>query len=164
VTVPSWINSVPRNFGQKAAGSLKADEWRTMATIYLPLALTSLWDGHQPTGPSTNAQILNHAMHLFQAISIAMRYTITPKLATAYRMHMKAWTEDLLPLFPELKLQKRTRTNVHIALHIYDFLLDFGPVISWWAFPFERMIGIIQKITTNEHIGGTSIYLTLTSF
>ncbi|KAF8592802.1 hypothetical protein K439DRAFT_1643569 [Ramaria rubella] len=30
----SWINSIPPNF---------ADEWRTLSTIYLPLALISLW-------------------------------------------------------------------------------------------------------------------------
>ena len=42
-TTPSWVNSVPRNFGEAAAGTLKADEWHTMATIYLPIALISLW-------------------------------------------------------------------------------------------------------------------------
>ncbi|KAJ7193740.1 hypothetical protein GGX14DRAFT_378717 [Mycena pura] len=46
------------------------------------------------------------------------------------------------------------RPNVHIAFHIYDFLVLFGPVISWWCFPFERVIGFLQKINTNDHIGG----------
>ncbi|KAI5980970.1 hypothetical protein EDD15DRAFT_2380662 [Pisolithus albus] len=40
---PSWVRSVPHNFGDARAGTLKADEWRTMVTIYLPLALISLW-------------------------------------------------------------------------------------------------------------------------
>ncbi|KAJ7658858.1 hypothetical protein DFH06DRAFT_990078 [Mycena polygramma] len=26
--------------------------------------------------------------------------------------------------------------------------------MSWWTFPFERLIGILQKINTNDHIGG----------
>ncbi|KAI6037172.1 hypothetical protein BKA83DRAFT_4041305 [Pisolithus microcarpus] len=38
-TIPSWLRSVPKNFGEAKAGTLKADEWRTLATIYLPLAL-----------------------------------------------------------------------------------------------------------------------------
>ncbi|KAF9523955.1 hypothetical protein CPB83DRAFT_774674, partial [Crepidotus variabilis] len=47
---PSWIESVPLNFGEAAAGTLKADEWRTMSTIYLPIALISLWgDNNQYT-------------------------------------------------------------------------------------------------------------------
>lgn len=39
---PSWLSSVPKNFGDAAAGTLKADEWRVFATVYLPLALVSL--------------------------------------------------------------------------------------------------------------------------
>jgi hypothetical protein len=148
---------MPKNFGKKSAGSMKADEWRTLATIYLPLALVSLW-GEQQTRvmgtSSSTGEILDHTMHLVQAVSIAMSYTITPGMAASYRDHMKAWTENLLRLFPALQQQKRTRTNIHVAFHIYDFLLDLGPVISWWAFPFERLIGILQKIPTNEHIGG----------
>ena len=34
---PSWLQSVPRKFGDKSSGTLKADEWRTMATVYLPI-------------------------------------------------------------------------------------------------------------------------------
>ncbi|KAJ6547261.1 hypothetical protein B0H19DRAFT_953617 [Mycena capillaripes] len=26
--------------------------------------------------------------------------------------------------------------------------------MSWWTFPFERLIGALQKINTNDHIGG----------
>jgi hypothetical protein len=128
-----------------------------MATIYLPLALVSLWgdnQGRQPLEDSASVQALDHAMHLFQAVTIAMRYTVTTKLAMAYRTHMKLWIESLQQLYPKVAQQKRTRTNIHIALHIHDFLLAFGPVISWWAFPFERLIGVLQKITTNEHVGG----------
>ncbi|KAI0368518.1 hypothetical protein BV20DRAFT_947973, partial [Pilatotrama ljubarskyi] len=40
---PSWLSSVPKDFGD-AAGTLKADEWRILCTVYLPLALISLWD------------------------------------------------------------------------------------------------------------------------
>ncbi|HEV7736481.1 MAG TPA: hypothetical protein VGO47_03810 [Chlamydiales bacterium] len=42
--VPSWIESVPKNYGEAAAGTLKADEWRTLATVYLPIALISIGD------------------------------------------------------------------------------------------------------------------------
>ncbi|KAF7334170.1 hypothetical protein MVEN_02323200 [Mycena venus] len=36
---PSWINSVPKNYGESNAGTIKADEWRLLATIYIPIAL-----------------------------------------------------------------------------------------------------------------------------
>ena len=41
--VPSWVESVPANFGDAATGTLKVDEWQTLGTIYLPLALIGLW-------------------------------------------------------------------------------------------------------------------------
>ncbi|KAF7340362.1 hypothetical protein MVEN_01955500 [Mycena venus] len=36
---PSWINSVPKNYGESNAGTIKAVEWRLLATIYIPIAL-----------------------------------------------------------------------------------------------------------------------------
>ncbi|KAK0431495.1 hypothetical protein EV421DRAFT_1720503, partial [Armillaria borealis] len=44
--------------------------------------------------------------------------------------------------------------NIHVLFHIYDFLLLFGPVISWWCFPFEHLIGALQKINTSSRVGG----------
>ena len=40
--VPSWVNSVPCNYGDASAGVLKADEWRNLGTIYFPIALIGL--------------------------------------------------------------------------------------------------------------------------
>ena len=40
---PSWLENVPHNFGDVSAGNLKADEWRTMCTVYLLIILVSLW-------------------------------------------------------------------------------------------------------------------------
>ncbi|KAF9066185.1 hypothetical protein BDP27DRAFT_1154736, partial [Rhodocollybia butyracea] len=36
---PAWVNSVPKNFGEKSAGSVKAGEWQTLSSLYLPIAL-----------------------------------------------------------------------------------------------------------------------------
>ena len=43
---------------------------------------------------------------------------------------------------------------VFVAFHIYDFILLFGPIMAWWTFPFERLIGALQKFNTNDHVGG----------
>lgn len=72
---PSWLRSVPSNFGSAAAGSLKADEWRTMATVYLPVALISLWgEGTTHDSPSIGEsmrQCLDHSMELVSAVTLA---------------------------------------------------------------------------------------------
>jgi hypothetical protein len=47
-----------------------------------------------------------------------------------------------------------------MAFHLYDFLLLFGAVRSWWMFPFERLIGHLQRIPKNHQEGNlSSIFL-----
>ena len=41
---PSWLTSVPANLGKPSHGKLKADQWRTLGTTYLPVSLIRLWD------------------------------------------------------------------------------------------------------------------------
>lgn len=150
---PSWINSVPHNFGDASTGPLKADEWRTMSTIHLPLALVSLW-GEGTAHPSTDIatklrHILDHTMAVVSAITLACLRTTTEARAIAYRTYVAIYIRDLQNLHPTAT----PRTNHHMAMHIYDFLRLFGPVYSWWCFPFERIIGQLQRITNNHKYG-----------
>jgi hypothetical protein len=150
---PSWINSVPYNFGDAAAGPLKADEWRTMATIYLPLALISLW-GEGTSHPSPDIciklrRVLDHTMALVSAVTLLCLRTTSQARAIAYRTYMAIYIRELQDLHPEAT----RRTNHHMAMHIYDFLCLFGPVHSWWCFPFERLIGQLQRMTNNHKYG-----------
>ncbi|KAJ3739971.1 hypothetical protein DFH05DRAFT_1406384 [Lentinula detonsa] len=157
---PSWLNSVPKNFGEPKAGSIKADEWRTLSVLYLPIALITLWgddDGLAPSNDESDSgylfKALEHTMALFQATVIVCRYTMTASRTDAYRKYIDSWVNDLRTLYPHTR-QGVPRPNIHAAGHVYDFLLLFGPVVSWWCFPFERLIGALQKINTSDHIGG----------
>ncbi|KAF9455317.1 hypothetical protein BDZ94DRAFT_1327639 [Collybia nuda] len=155
-TRPSWIHSIPAYYGESSAGTIKADEWRILSTIYLPIALITLWgdnDGSSPPDSSHLLRLLDHTMALFQAVTLVVRYTMTPLRAANYRKLIKEWVDGLYSLHPHT-IKHRKRPNVHAAFHLYDFLLLFGPVISWWCFPFERLIGVLQKINTNDIIGG----------
>lgn len=147
---------MPSKYGESSAGSIKADEWRILSTIYIPIALVTLWgekDGLPPPDGSHFLTLLDHTMALFQAVTLVLRYTMNLSRATKYRGFIKEWVDGLYTLYPHIAT-KRKRTNVHAAFHLYDFLVLFGPVISWWCFPFERLIGTLQKINTNDLIGG----------
>lgn len=151
---PSWLNSVPHNYGESNAGSIKADEWRTIGTVYLAIALVLLWsdrpvDEHSPR----LLGMLDHSMALIQAAIVVCRYTMTAQRAAAYRRFLKVWVEGLTVHHPHT-VHHAKKPNIHVAFHLYDFLLLFGPIISWWAFPFERAIGYLQKIHTTNRIGG----------
>ena len=152
-TTPSWLNSVPRNFGDAAAGTLKADVWRTMYTVYLPIALVSLWGEGTPHSSMAEAtrlhHILDHTMMLVSAVTLACKRTMTEARAAAYRACVAMWVADSKVIHPETK----HRPNHHMAHHIYDFLLLFGPVRSWWCFPFKCLIGQLQRMPMNHRFG-----------
>ncbi|KAF5390401.1 hypothetical protein D9757_005190 [Collybiopsis confluens] len=121
---PAYINSVPRNFGEAKAGSLKADEWRTLSTLYLPIALITLWgdNGGLPSLADESEaghllKALHHTMALFQATIIACRYVMTEDRARAYWEYMKIWTGGLQVLFPHVQ-GGVPRPNIHAAAYL----------------------------------------------
>ena len=43
--------------------------------------------------------------------------------------------------------------NQHMSLHLSAYMKLFGPVYSWWTYPFERLIGRLQQVPTNNKFG-----------
>lgn len=154
---PNWVRHVPKNFGDAAAGSLKADEWRQLATVFLPIALVILWAEKEGDEASLFTDILAHSMALFQATTLVCRYLTNPRRSTQGRGHLKHWVDDLHRLHPHTQSHAR-KTVVHLFFHVFEFLLLFGPAFGWWCFPLERLIGVLQKIKTNGRLGGTSLF------
>lgn len=145
LVLPSWITRPPHDFGSPSRGKLKADTWRTVCTIALPISLTRLWS----TIESKRAR-LDNFMDLVQGVILATSYTISPKsrhVCLALFMH---YQEGLLKLFPKMH---RDLPNLHASLHLPQLLDQFGPVHGWWAFPFERLIGRLQAVKTNWKMG-----------
>ncbi|KZS92326.1 hypothetical protein SISNIDRAFT_401863, partial [Sistotremastrum niveocremeum HHB9708] len=125
---PSWIGSLPKDLGSKRHGKLKSDQWRSIATIFLPITLIRRWSTSKSGADDSQKQdILDNTMDLY----------------------MTRYLTNLKNLHPHLKL----RPVHHAALHLSEFLKMYGPVHGWWTFPFERLIGTLQKITTNEKLG-----------
>nr|GAT58598.1 predicted protein [Mycena chlorophos] len=149
---PSWVNGVPSNYGESSAGTIKADEWRVLSTIYLPIALVLLSGTGEEEDPRLRG-MLDHSMALFSAVILVCRHVITEDRVAAYRHHLKEWVQGLEVHHPHTQIHAR-RPNIHMAFHIADFLVLFGPVVAWWSFPFERMIGHLQNINTNHRVGG----------
>jgi hypothetical protein len=150
---------VPYNFGDAAASPLKANKWHTMSTIYLPLALVSLW-GEGTSHPSADigiklCRVLDHTMAVISAVTLACLQTMSLARTTAYHNYIAIYIQELQILHPEAT----HRTNQHMAMHIYDFLRLFGPIHSWWCFPFERLIRQLQQITNNHKYGKSFRYV-----
>jgi hypothetical protein len=161
---PSFVRSVPYNFGETKAGTIKADEWRTLTTVYIPIALVSLWgEGsvHRNSDIAASRRaILDHTMSLVSAIHIVCLRSMTTDRADAYRTYMVNWVRDLQVILPHA----RHRTNGHMALHVWDYLQLFGPVRSWWCFPYERLIGQLQRLPSNHIFGNIRTSLSMIDF
>jgi hypothetical protein len=151
--VLSWVDSVPGNFDDLAAGTLKAMEWRILATIYLPIALVILWgEGtlyETPEEADYMCQVLDHTMSLVSAVILVCYRSMSTTRASAYLNYVTGYIRDLDTIHKDAK----HHPNHHMAVHIYEFLQLFGPVRSWWTFPFECLIGHIQRLPTNNHFG-----------
>ena len=147
MVTPSWLGSVPKELGQ-SHGKLKADQFRVLATTYLPVSLVRLW-GQDEKDDSPRATrrraLLELTMTLFSAVSIATARTMSRERAGQYLRHIQSYIDGLKRLFPKYEFLP----NHHIALHIYDCLLRFGPAHSWWTYPYERIIGMLQRIPTS---------------
>lgn len=151
---------MPLNYGEASAGIIKAGEWRTLSTIHIPIALATLWGDEEFPEQPHFLQLLDYSMALFEAVTLLVRNTMTLPRAVRYRLLLKYWVDNLYASHPHTE-SHRKKPNVHAAFHLYDFLVLFGPVMSWWTFPFERLIGVLQRINTNDKIGGKRAYLLL---
>ncbi|EJD37860.1 hypothetical protein AURDEDRAFT_72787 [Auricularia subglabra TFB-10046 SS5] len=138
ISTPSWLGRVSKNFGSPGHGTLKADEWRTAATVQLPMALTRLWAGTE------RQDDLDWFLDLVTAVQLATKRTMSVNRAEEFKKHMLKYLRGLS------ERGFRLLPNHHAAMHFGDFLPSFGPLRGWWAFPIERQIGLLQKIKTNN--------------
>jgi hypothetical protein len=148
--VPSWLDSVPREWGSAAVGTPKADEWRTMATVYFPIALITIWGKEGTDAESRHRlQLLDLTMCIVQATWLTCRRSTNEVDQSAYLKCLCTYLFNLKTVVKDADF----RPNHHIVLHIYEFLSLWGPVYSWWCFPFERINGMLQRIRTSNVFG-----------
>ncbi|KAI0364850.1 hypothetical protein BV20DRAFT_955421 [Pilatotrama ljubarskyi] len=140
---PSWVERPPRNFGSPGHGKLKADQWRTACTVSLVITLCRLWGSSAAS--ERERLLLDNFVHLVCAVDLATRRVTDPSRIMQFDKHMFEYLSSLRSLFSHDFVP-----NHHLSLHLYEFLLLFGPVHAWWAFPFERFNGLLQRLNTNN--------------
>ncbi|THU94044.1 hypothetical protein K435DRAFT_669130 [Dendrothele bispora CBS 962.96] len=87
-------------------------------------------------------------MSLTCASTVITKHTLTRQHRDAFR---DLWRRHLLGLkthFPGFMLPSH-----HLAFHIYEGAEWFSVPRYWWAFPWEHLIGKLQKIPTNHIMG-----------
>ena len=145
--LPSRIGRVPANVGSAGAGTLSADQWRTLCMVHLVITLTRLC-GNVPA-EDRRRQLLDNFLDLVAAVRYANVRRTSPSRIATYNSHIFQYVRGLRRLFPEQDLVP----NQHLALHLGEVLENFGPSHAYWAFPFERLIRIVRQANINFRHG-----------
>ncbi|PLW33130.1 hypothetical protein PCASD_17572 [Puccinia coronata f. sp. avenae] len=143
--IPSWIGRAIPVLGKASFGRLKADEWRNLFTIQLPLILPALWQDDDPA----NQSLLHNFAHLVSFITLALKRTMNMERVNQYRHHLQEYMKSSVLLFPDSPVAP----NHHMAFHLADCLDKYGPCRAWWAFSMERLMGTVLKATSNNRLG-----------
>ncbi|TFK18362.1 hypothetical protein FA15DRAFT_603403, partial [Coprinopsis marcescibilis] len=157
MVTPSWTSKLPPNLGEASHGKLNADQWRTLGSAYLPASLIRRWGNvsNDTSASKRRRRLLDITMSLFSAISIATAHSASKSQADLYLRHLQAYVDGVKELFPDYQF----KPNHHVAFHTAKYLCMYGPVHSWWTFLFERMIGALQRIPTNNKYCRTTFNL-----
>ncbi|KAI0675875.1 hypothetical protein C8Q78DRAFT_988356 [Trametes maxima] len=139
---PSWMERPPRNFGSPSHGKLKADQWRTACTVSMVITLTRLWGS---SGVEREKVLLNSFLHLVCAVDLATRRSMSHSWAARFDYHINRYLSSL-----RMNFDHNLVPNHHLSLHLQQCLELFGPVHAWWSFPFERFIGMLQRLNINH--------------
>lgn len=149
--IPSWLKRPPRVMGSASHGKLSADQWRVCCMVNYPITLIRLWGAGQRISDENPRYLdmLDNFIHLVLSIKLATKRSTSPGLQERVLFHTEHYLSGLRRLYPGIKVLP----NNHFALHLPKFLRLFGPPHAWWAFPFERLIGILQGFRTNSRLG-----------
>jgi hypothetical protein len=151
IHIPTWIKRAIPVLGKASFGSLKADEWRNLFTIQLPLILPVLWN----TPDASSKSLLHNFAHLVSLVNLALKRSMSKAHISKYRHHLQKYLETCLILFPDTPLAP----NHHMANHLAEGLEKFGPCRAWWSFSMERLMGNILKTTSNNRPGELNLWL-----
>lgn len=150
---PVYSVGPPANMGRKGQGKLKADHWKAAIEFELPVSLMKHWHRARlddlPDDAIQRHELAHSTMLLACAVRQGISYRTSEDHRSRYTSHMHAYLTSILRLKPGISLVP----NHHNALHLGDCLARFGPVHGWWMFPFERLIGVLQKVNTNYKQG-----------
>lgn len=150
-TLPQWFKPAPKNAGDAKQGKVSSKEWRSFATVNLPITLVQLW-AERYTGIATTdkQKILDNFLNLAVAAMLCTQECMTESVVRAYELHIRTYLEGFKLLYPKQSIIPYH----HLAVsHLPDFMTLMGPWASWCTGPFEMFNGMIQSIPTSSKFG-----------
>ena len=134
-TVPAHIGRIPHKIGSQFS-SFTADQWKNWTLIYSIIVLKSIL----PEQEYRCWCIFVDACHLLCSRAITLDGIM--KLDTL----LIRFCQEFEHIYGALACTP----NLHLHGHMKECIIDFGPASSFWAFPFERLNGILGAVPTNH--------------
>ena len=132
IVPPSKIGRIPRKI-QCSFMSFTADEWKNWILIYSIFALHGI-----VTGAHFNCWCL-----LVSSCCLFCQ----PIISSTHIERGHTLLVQFCKEFERLYGSDACTPNMHMACHLKDCMLDYGPLASFWCFPYERYNGILEGIS-----------------
>jgi hypothetical protein len=141
IIVPRGITQVPPNLGDPKHGKLKASEWHSLFSTYLPLSLIDFFvDNPVQSLSSENQNMLLNFLSLVICTNIVSLKSTSDanskKLEEAYSLYTK--TSNVVFNNPKIV------PNHHYALHLPEQIRWWGSLSNVSKFSGERVNGICE--------------------
>ena len=132
--IPAKLGRIPYKISSNFS-SLTADQWKNWIFAYSQYALHGILPIEHYT-----------CWCLFVD---ACRYLLQPSISLH---HLNEADKKLVEFNTSFELvfgKEHTTPNMHLHLHIKDCVFNYGPVHSFWCFPFERFNGVLGSFQKN---------------
>ncbi|PVF98353.1 hypothetical protein CPB86DRAFT_705260 [Serendipita vermifera] len=147
---PDHTDLPPHKLGLVSEGNLKAAQWPNICIALLP-SLTKEWSRYPK--PSNQHEWLKNFYHLIGLTRLLFLHSVTHTDVAKFKQHSLEYIKGLQSLFNSHHM----KPNHHYLLHLGDMMEMYGPMRSWWSFPYERLNGEIRKTQINDIAGMSQV-------
>lgn len=133
--VPPSIGRIPSKI-KSGFSSFTADQWKNWVLYYSIICLRDILDDDK----------LNCWRHFVLACRLLCSKTLTmeeAKLGDALLLYFCKRVERIFG-------RECITPNMHMHCHLYDCILDYGPLHGFWCYAFERYNGVLGAMPNNN--------------
>lgn len=139
---PYDVGRIPLKIGSGFSG-FTADQWRVWTTVLSPIVLKGIIPDRD----------LSCWLLFVRACSLLCSRIITASNIDTADQYLLLFCKEYQDIYGD----EACTPNMHLHTHLAKCLHDFGPVHSFWCFPFERFNGLLGAYHTNKRSVETQI-------
>jgi hypothetical protein len=139
--IPAFLGHAPRPIDRNYKG-FKASEWKAWLLLYgVPLL-----DQHLPSEYVENFRVLG------QLYSLATRHSLLEVDVSSISSLAARFVKSFEQLYYKGESNRLSvcTVNIHMLLHLSQYIRDLEPACYWWQFPMERFCGIIKPYARSK--------------